>query len=144
MEPVRLRFVKKTKEFLDSIFLKLPLPKVNPNAVSGLSIVTSIFFVLALDYPFLAFAIMLITFLLDGLDGLVARKYKLASEKGYMVDVFSDRLSEGIIFTPFFVPWFYLFTLNAILTVLGYARGKHRLIPLRPFFMLYFFFFYVI
>ncbi len=144
MEPVRLKFVKMAKKFLDSIFMGLPLPKISPNVVSGMSIITSIIFIFVLDYPVPAFIVLLITFLLDGLDGLIARKYKMASEKGYMVDVFSDRLSEGIVFTPFFVPWFYLFALNSILTVFGYARGKHRLIPLRPFFALYFFFFYVV
>jgi len=55
-----------------------------------------------------------------------------------MVDVVSDRLSEGIIFVPFFVPWFFLFSLNNILAIFSFTRKKHIILPLRHIFIIYF------
>jgi len=81
---------------------------------------------------------------LDWLDGLVARKYHLVSEEGYMVDVAADRLSEGILFVMFMMPWFYLFALNNIMTILSFKEKKHIILPLRQAFLIYFFFRFIV
>jgi len=135
--------VKKLRAMTDYFMLRLPLPKINPNIVSGMSIITSLGFVLSLSLSenlIISFAFLAATLLLDWLDGLIAKKHNLVSEEGYMVDVVSDRLSEGIIFVPFFVPWFFLFSLNNILAIFSFTRKKHIILPLRHIFIIYFFF----
>lgn len=138
----KLEIVKKLRAMTDYYLLRLPLPKINPNIVSGLSIISSLGFVLSLSESSLKlpFAFLIITLLLDWLDGLIAKKHSLASEKGYIVDVASDRLSEAIIFIPFFFPWFYLFTINMILTMFSFVGNRHIILPLRAIFAVYFYF----
>ena len=144
MEPVKLKYVKKIRGMADSVLLNLPLARINPNAVSGASVLASLLFILTLDYPAIAFFFIIATLLLDLLDGAIARKYGMASEEGYMADAMSDRLSEGIMFIPFFMPWFYLFAINAALTILSFAAKRHIILPLRHVFMVYYFFLAVI
>jgi phosphatidylglycerophosphate synthase len=122
----------------DRIGLALPLPNVNPNVVSGLSIVTSMLFVVS--FPFFSFAavvFLFMTILLDWFDGLIAKKFRRMSEEGYIVDVTSDRLSEGIIFSAVFFPWFFLFVLNCLLTIRSVAKKRHIVLPLRHLFLIY-------
>lgn len=85
----------------------------------------------------ITFAFLILTLLLDWLDGLIAKKHNLVSEKGYIVDVAADRLSEAIIFIPFFYPWFYFFTLNMLLTIAGFIKNRHIILPLRAIFAAY-------
>lgn len=135
------RLVRRVRGVVDYVFLRLPLPKVNPNMLSGLSILTSLLFILTLKYSsVLALILIIITIVLDWFDGLIAKKHNLCSEEGHIVDLISDRLSEGIMFIPFFVPWFYLFLLNSILTVFSFVRGKHTVLPLRHAFLIAFVF----
>lgn len=140
----KLGIVKKLRAITDYYVLRLPLPRINPNILSGLSIISSLGFILSLSLSEsslkLPFAFLIITLLLDWLDGLIAKKHCLASEKGYIVDVASDRLSEAILFIPFFFPWFYLFTINMILTMFSFVRNRHIILPLRLIFAVYFYF----
>ncbi len=123
---------------VDAIGLALPLPNINPNVVSGLSVITSMFFVLSLNLHLLfPLIFLLITILLDWFDGLIAKKFGRVSEEGYFVDIVSDRLSEGIMFSIFFFPWFYLFTLNCLLTMKSATGKKHVVLPLRHIFVIY-------
>ncbi len=133
----KLGFVKRVRDITDELLLQLPLPKTNPNRISGLSLVTSVLFILTLDQPALSLSFLFLTLLLDWLDGLVAKKHGLCCEEGYMVDVTSDRLSEGIMFSAFFFPWFPLFALNTLLTLLSFKKNTHIAIPLRHIFFLY-------
>ena len=124
---------------VDKVGLALPLPNVNPNAVSGLSILTSMLFVLFLShFPLVSAVFLIITIMLDWFDGLIAKKFGRVSEEGYIVDVMSDRLSEGIIFSVFFFPWFFLFVLNCLLSMRSVVRKKHIIIPLRHIFLVFY------
>ena len=135
----KLGSVKRMREATDSILLRLPLPRINPNVISGLSILTSLLFLLVLNLSaWLALAFIMVTIVLDWLDGLVAKKHNLCSEEGYMVDIASDRLSEGIMFIPFFMPWFFLFALNNVLALAGFTRNRHIILPLRHLFLIWF------
>lgn len=134
----KLKIVEKIREKTDYIFLKLPLPKINPNIISGFSILTSLVFILVLSYPWLAFIFIIITIMLDWFDGLIAKKHHTVSEQGYMVDLTADRLSEGIMFIPFFMPCFFLFALNNVLTLIGFTKKTHIILPLRHLFLVYF------
>jgi len=125
---------------MDKIGLKLPLPDVNPNMLSGLSVITSFIFLLTIKFSLmLSLVILLITLLLDWFDGIVARKFGHASEEGHMVDVASDRFSESLFFVApaFFFPWFYLFTLNCALSLLSVKKKRHVILPLRHVFFVF-------
>lgn len=138
----KTRLVRRVRAVVDYLFLRLPLPKVNPNVLSGLSIITSLLFVLTLRVSStVALSFIIITLLLDWFDGLIAKKHNLCSEEGYIVDLVSDRVSEGIMFTPFFVPWFFLFVINSILAVVSFIKRKHIVLPLRHAFLITFVFF---
>ena len=134
-------YVKRLRAITDSIPLQLPLPRVNPSLVSALSIVTSLAFILVLKHsPVVAWSLVVITLLLDWLDGLIAKKYELCSREGYLVDLIADRISEAILFIPYLVPWFCLFILNSILTLFGIAKRKQIILPLRAAFIVAFVF----
>jgi len=130
-------YVKKFRAIIDPVGLHLPLPRINPSLVSALSVVTSLAFVLVLKRsPAAALSLAVITLLLDWFDGLIAKKYEMCSREGYLVDLAADRVSEAILFIPYFFPWFYLFIVNSALTVFGIARHKHIILPLRAAFIM--------
>ena len=137
----KLEHVRRIREVVDRSLLRLPLPRINPSIVSGLSVLTTLAFVLALRRSAALAAVFLaLTLSLDWLDGLIAKKHNLSSEEGHIADVMSDRLSEGIMAIPFFVPWFYLFVLNSVMTVLSIIKKRHIVFPLRQAFMVWFLF----
>jgi hypothetical protein len=118
----------------DPLLLCLPLPRLNPNLLSGLSLLTSLCTIAVWAHsPAMGLVLLTITLLLDWFDGLIAKKHGLSSETGYFIDVMTDRISEGILAIPFFVPWFYLFVLNSILAVWSFATKRHIVLPLRHF-----------
>lgn len=137
--PPKIGFVQKAREVCDLWLLRLPMPNVNPSVISYLALPFSLAFILLWDKNELISLIFLIIVLIfDWLDGLVAKKYRRASEKGWLIDVATDRFSEGIIFAYFFHPWFYFFLANIILTLISYKVKRHIFIlPLRHFFFLY-------
>jgi phosphatidylglycerophosphate synthase len=100
---------------------------------------TSILFLLtAKSYPLIAMAFLILTLILDWLDGVIARKFGTASYEGYLTDVASDRFSEGIIFLGFFFPWFYLFCLNCALSLVSVKMRRHLILPLRHAFLVFY------
>jgi phosphatidylglycerophosphate synthase len=124
---------------VDRIGLALPLPNINPNVISGFSIITSLMFLLSMRFSvFLSLLFLAVTLLLDWFDGLISRKLGLVSEDGYLVDLASDRFSEGIIFVAFFFPWFYLFLANCILSIIAVTRRRHLMLPLRHVFLIFY------
>ncbi len=107
---------------------------IDPNSISRLSAVTSIFFLFAQNTLHQAL-IIFIVLLLDLYDGLVARKYGKESKNGLIVDLACDRVSELVIFirTPYLL--FFVFA-NVLLSVLKIKKGCH-VAPLRHIYMLY-------
>jgi|SRR3989344_678086 len=142
--PIKLNFVKRFREIIDAPILLLPLPNINPNIISGLSVITSILFLLFLKKPIIAFIFLLFTLIFDWIDGIIARKYNSTSDEGYIVDVICDRISESLMFIPFFIPWFILFALNSLLLMISIRIGKHISLPLRHAFLIYYLVIYVI
>ena len=142
--PKKISLVRIMRDWLDSRLIKLPWPKVNPSYISFVSLVFSIFFVFIWLYgdKWLAAFILFLGLTLDWIDGLVARKYHEASSKGWMIDVLTDRLSEGIIFSyaASFYPWFSLFLINCLLSFLSFKIKRHLIMPLRQLFLVYIFF----
>lgn len=131
--------MKGVKSFFDRIVFPFPLPNIDPNILSGLSVLVSMLFVLFLVVsPLISMLFLIAVLVLDLLDGAVARRYGKISKEGELADLASDRLSEGIIFSVFFLPWFYLFVLNCLLSLFSVARGRRIIIPLRHIFVIFY------
>lgn len=137
VSPDKMTWVQRFRDYVDAPLLQLPLPRINPNIITALSVVLSIVFTFLLTKPLLALVTLLLVLLLDLLDGLIAHKYHLESEEGYMIDATADRLSEGIMFIPYFIPWFFLFVVNCFLTLWSFKTKRHIVLPLRIAFLVY-------
>lgn len=134
-----MNWVIRSRRIFDKLGFLLPLPKINPNIVSGLSVLCSfVFLFLFKTHAVFAMVLLIVILLLDWFDGLIAKKYRLESEEGYICDVAADRFSEGIIFVPFFNPWFFLFVFNNLLSLYSYKYKTHVSLPLRHVFVIYF------
>ncbi len=130
-------FVRKLRKEVDKVGLALPLPNVHPNVISGFSIMTSLAFLAIFRFSVvLSLLFLIITLVLDWFDGLIAKKFERGSEEGYLADIMSDRLSEGIMFVIFF-PWFCLFVVNCMFSIISVAKKKHVILPLRHVFVIY-------
>ena len=116
-------------------------PKIRPDTISALFLVLSIFFVF---YNNILYQILMLTIvlLLDRLDDSIAKKYQYGTnraekEKRWMVGAFSDRLSEGIVSIIYFMPFFFLFSLNCFLSLWSYKSKKHFILPVRQILLVY-------
>ncbi len=107
---------------------------LDPNHISRLSVVVSVFFLFAQSALQQALVIFIVL-LLDLYDGLAARKYGKESKNGLIVDHACDRMSELVIFirTPYLL--FFVFA-NVLLSVLKIKKG-YPVLPLRHIYMLY-------
>ena len=137
--PSKIALVAKARELSDYWLMRLPWPNINPSLITGIAVPLSLVFVFLWDkYPFWAFLALSVSLVTDWLDGIIAKKYHRASEKGWLADVITDRICEGIIFAKFFTPWFYFFLFNILMTFLSYKLKKQMLIlSLRHLFFLY-------
>jgi len=82
VEHGKLKYVRKIRGVTDYFFLKMPLPNINPNIISGLSILTSLLFILTLKYSLvLAFIFIILTLLFDWFDGLIAKNIIYVQKK---------------------------------------------------------------
>lgn len=142
MENVKkAKYVVAFRHFTDEIGLKMPLPKIHPDIVSALSLFFSVFFVFFNNILY-QILILIIVLLLDWFDGLIVKKYQyrkneVEKNKGWMVDVFTDRLSEGIISIIYFMPFFFLFSLNCFLSLWSYKSKKHFILPVLHIMLVY-------
>jgi phosphatidylglycerophosphate synthase len=110
------------------------LKRLNPNMISGLSLVFSpIVYLLISERAILASIIVLfLVMLLDVLDGIVARaKGQVSSKDGWIVDVSVDRVSEAVISLALSRIFILITILNMSLALLSYHYKKHAIIPLR-------------
>ena len=108
--------------------------KVNPDMISGLSLVFSPIAYLLLSERAIFASIIMIFFilLLDAFDGAVARaKGQTSSKDGWVVDVSVDRISEAIICLALSRVFILLTVLNMGLALLSCRYKKHEIIPLR-------------
>lgn len=134
--PVKLNWVKTIRKYLDGAVIRLPLPNVDPNIISVLSVLFIIIALIFHDHIWWLFTWVLLSLIFDWLDGVIARKHKRATKKGYLIDVYCDRLSEGLLFIVFFNPWFYFFIVNLFLTVYSWKTKIHFVLALRLFFLI--------
>ncbi len=84
-------------KFINPIASKLS--KVNPNAITSLSLIFSIIFVLTMFYSMLLISFLLLLFssFFDALDGAIARIANKTSKLGDFLDHLFDRYSDFLI-----------------------------------------------
>lgn len=75
------------------------MSKINPNAITSLSLVFSIFFVLTMSYSMLLISLLLLLLssFFDALDGAIARIANKTSKLGDFLDHLFDRYSDFFI-----------------------------------------------
>ena len=136
----------KFRKPIDNFIIKLPLPKINPDYISYSTLLTTIISALLfLNKELVLFWIfLLITLLLDWVDGTIARKYKLDTKKGWLLDKIIDRLSETLLFLIIWPPGLVFVLLNVFIVFLSY-NGKYPFIlmlmpPLRVTLLIVYFF----
>lgn len=134
MKPQENIFRTKFRKPIDDFLVKLPWPKINPNHISISTLITTLISVIFFlkDNLWLFWVFLLITLLLDWLDGTIARKYKLESIKGWFFDKITDRISEIILFSIIWLPGLLLVLLNIIIMMLSLKRKLPFLLMLIP------------
>jgi phosphatidylglycerophosphate synthase len=111
------------------------LPDLSPSYYHTYAIVASILFIYA-QAPWLKILILSLVLLSDWLDGATARRYHNCCRAGYMTDVVTDRVSEGLIFwsivsTTLGQVFFLLWLANLILAFYSVHSNKHTALPVR-------------
>lgn len=120
----------------------IPLLSKNPGLYQFLALILSILFLFTQNQPFYQLILITLILLLDWFDGATARKQGITSKKGYITDVAVDRISEGLIFFTIINSnigkfFFTLYLVNNILSFHSIKSGKHRIIALRFFYLLF-------
>lgn len=144
--PSRVKINQRFRSFIDPIIGSLPLPRFNVDYITASSLLMSIIFVFLFDRYFsLAIVILFLMLFLDGLDGVLSRKFypkQSNSIEGWLKDHVADRLAHGIIAIKFFTPFFYLFIIDLILIFFSIKIKKQYVIPYHFVFLIYFLFLY--
>ena len=118
------------------------IPKINPSWFQVLGIVFSLFFIKVAYSSPLNISILFLILIFDFFDGASARSQGLVSKKGWMIDVVFDRISEVILAIPF-IDFIYgkifllLAILNIFLSFYSLKSGKHRVIAVRLFLLMF-------
>lgn len=135
MQPFRGRAYSAFRMAQKPVLAAFPfLRQLEPDMISGLSLVFSPIAYLLLSERAILASIVTIFFvlLLDVFDGIVARaKEQTGSRDGWMVDVAVDRVSEAIICLALSRVFILLSIVNMGLALLSCKYKKHAIIPLR-------------
>lgn len=127
-------FRTKFRKPIDDFIVKIPFPKINPDYISFSTLITTIisvyFFANGKLWVFWVF--LLITLLLDWLDGTIARKYKMESIKGWWLDKIIDRISETIIFSFVWLPGLLFIPIGILIMFLSYKNKFPFLLMFMP------------
>lgn len=147
----KLRIKKRVQRVKDGVkslgkryIIRIPMPPYH-HALLSLSLVSALFALICFALlPKFAFIFLLLMLALELLDYSITEKYFLHSNSRRIRDQMADRLSEGMLFVYFFNPWFFLFSINCVLTIIGYLKGRNLSLPLKVFFVIYFTMFHII
>ena len=117
----------------------LVLPKISPNYYDAAGILLSLLF-FVIQPIWLKVLVLALVLLSDWLDGATARQCGTCSEKGYITDLVTDRISEGLIFiaashTYLGRIFFYLWLVNLACACYSLRSNKHVSIALRFIYM---------
>ena len=134
MEPSRFRVALLVKKVFDAILAKIPfLKKLDPDVVSGLSLISSLptYIYLMVGPTVPAIVSLVIVLFLDVLDGVIARVKGQASLRGWIVDVSVDRVSEVLISLALGRLFTLVVVINIYLSLYSYRNKKHIILPIR-------------
>jgi phosphatidylglycerophosphate synthase len=139
--PQRSNLAKIYRNILDKFEGRLVFPVSNPHFYQVLAIFLSGIFLFRPN-PSLGAVLLIIILLLDWVDGAVARKNNLASRKGWLTDVAVDRISEGLIFVVYLGTlagnlFFMMYLFNILGSYYSIRSGKHTILPVRFFYLIY-------
>ena len=120
---------------LTALGQRLILPKVNPVYYHLLAIFLSVLFLYAQE-SWIQIAIVGAVLMTDWLDGATAKRYWQPSRAGYVIDVVTDRASEGFLFAGASgmlsgQVLFLLWLINCGLTFYSVRSNRHTAMPLR-------------
>lgn len=129
------------RNLMDKYENHLVLPIKDPNFYQVLSILLSGVFLFK-PQPLLGITLIVAILYSDWLDGAVARRYKLTSREGWMIDVVVDRISEGLMFVAYIGTtvgniFFGLYLFNIIGAYYSVKSGRHFLLAIRFFYLIY-------
>ena len=108
---------------VDAILTKIskPFMNIHPNTITLISFLLAFFAGLFyfLDYLLISFLFIVLSSLMDAVDGKVARMRNLASKKGDFLDHTMDRYSDtaillGIIFSKYATMWIGIFAITGV------------------------------
>jgi phosphatidylglycerophosphate synthase len=116
------------------------LPDINLSIYHLAGFALSVAFLYATS-PRVKILIILLILIADWLDGATARRFNKGSRSGYVLDVVTDRVSEGLIFsgeagTSIGKILYLLWIANLILAFYSFRSNKHTSLPLRFIFVL--------
>jgi phosphatidylglycerophosphate synthase len=139
--PQRSKLAKIYRYFLDKYEPKLVFPVKDPNFYQVLSVLLSAIFLFK-PQPIVGITLLIIILLSDWMDGAVARRYKLTSREGWMIDVTVDRISEFLIFVAYLGTlvgniFFAMYLFNIMTSYYSVKSGKHFLLATRFFYLVY-------
>lgn len=140
----KLPGIKQFRELNDLWIQKIPWPNINPNLITILQVIPSIFAAIYYENLLLVFIMILLVLFLDLADGAIAKKHKKASKKGYYMDLMFDRISETIIFFPLLNYWLFLAIINSIFSIFSIKKNIHISIPLRQAYGIYLLFLFLL
>ncbi len=114
---------------------RLVLPDISPSFYHLAGLVLSVAFLYTAGRG-IKILIILLILIADWLDGATARRFNKCSRSGYILDVVTDRVSEGLIFSTeagaAIGKLFYLLWLaNLVLAFYVLRINKHTSLPLR-------------
>jgi hypothetical protein len=111
---------------------------IYPNKLFGLTLITSLLFVITIKKnALLAIFILLLTILINYYGYEVRKKYYQNNENALMCELASARLSESLIFILFLKPWYFFFIINCLLTLYTFNKKRVITLPLRGLFLAY-------
>ena len=139
--PKRSQLAQLYRQPLHRLEELMPFLIKDPNYYQVIGLVFSFFFLFTKSNIHQIILISLIL-IFDWFDGATARKYNLTSKKGYLIDVVVDRISEGLIFSAILNSivgkiFFSLYLLNNLLSFYSIKSGKHNIIALRFFYLVF-------
>jgi phosphatidylglycerophosphate synthase len=124
---VNPRIKTKIRSYLEPLVIPLQKLGVSPTSVTLISFFLALTAVLSFFYfnRILAFSIFILSFILDGLDGVLARKTKKVTKFGAYLDSLIDKLVEALIFFCFAVYHWPLAFLTGVSSIL-ISYSRHR------------------
>lgn len=111
------------------------LPDINPSYYHVFALCVSVL-VLYLHTTWLKVLVLALILVADWADGATARRYNKCRRAGYMIDVITDRASEGLIFaagagTTLGQVFYVLWLINLGLAYYSIRTNRHTSLPLR-------------